>query len=637
MTSGNSVGRGEGLPSWFVRVGVVGEAGRDGETIPTVRLTAPMGDGTPTTTIEVWAAEPDYRVSTAEANGRAVIVIRHPFCPCGRSGSEAERFLQVFEKRPDGVFDELRGEAVVILWDGEEGRLQAARAVGSTRPLFFGNMDGGLVLSDSMGTLFARGGIEPELNRELLVCYLANCWYGSDETYYAGVRRVPPAHALRWREGEASFRQFWDPLPVGRPIEWIEGEVLEQFDALFEQAIARSVGAGRTGVFLSGGLDSVSVAAVAADLARSDGSAPPLALSLAMPHPECDEREVQKGVAADLQIEQAFLGFDEAMEGRGFIERSLELSANWPSPLQNFWLPAYLRLAGLGSSHGCRTILTGTGGDEWLGISPFLSADYLKRLQLVRWTRFWRVFDRSYRLSRMRLIYNHAWTFGLRPLIARAVWAAAGGISTGARPAWMRWRRGRSLRGWIAPDPELRRALLDREEAAWAARAGEPPEDEYTRQSRLPISHMLVALEQEEIAEEGRRTGTLLRQPFFDPDLVAFLVRVRPEGLVRDGRAKGLVRDQVARRCPELGFESQRKSLGTGLFRERMQREIGFLWRQFGGARVLDEMGVVGAYEVQFLLERIEGGRADVRDIHRMWLLLSLEGWVRNGRSVRVD
>jgi hypothetical protein len=52
---------------------------------------------------------------------------------------------------------------------------------------------------------------------------------------------------------------------------------------------------------------------------------------------------------------------------------------------------------------------------------------------------------------------------------------------------------------------------------------------------------------------------------------------------------------------------------------------------------VLDEMGVVGAYEVQFLLERIEGGRADVRDIHRMWLLLSLEGWVRNGRSVRVD
>jgi hypothetical protein len=359
-----------------------------------------------------------------------------------------------------------------------------------------------------------------------------------------------------------------------------------------------------------------------------------LALSLAMPHPECDEREVQKGVAADLQLEQAFLGFDEAMDGRGFIERGLELSAGWPAPLQNYWMPAYLRLAAVGSSLGCRTILTGTGGDEWLGVSPFLSADQLKRLQLLRWIRLWRVFDRSYRLSRMRLIYNHVWTFGFRPLVARAVWAAAGSISPGARPAWRRWRLSRSLPGWIAPDPALRRALLDREEAAWTARAGEAAEDEYIKQCRLPISHMLVALELEEIAEEGRRTGTLIRQPYLDPDLVAFLARVRPEQLIRDGRSKGLVRDQVAKRCPALGFESQRKVIGAGLFRERMERETGSIWAQIGGPRVLAELGIVGVNEIQFLLGEIEDGKADMRAIHQMWLLLSLEGWVRSRTPV---
>ena len=58
------------------------------------------------------------------------------------------------------MFDELRGEAVLILWDGNGRFLQAARAVGSTRPLFFGNTQGRLVLSDSIDTLFARGGIE---------------------------------------------------------------------------------------------------------------------------------------------------------------------------------------------------------------------------------------------------------------------------------------------------------------------------------------------------------------------------------------------------------------------------------------------------------------------------------------------
>ena len=164
--------------------------------------------------------------------------------------------------------------------------------------------------------------------------------------------------------------------------------------------------------------------------------------------------------------------------------------------------------------------------------------------------------------------------------------------------------------------------------------AGEAAEDEYVKQCRQPISHMLVALELDEIAEEGRRTGTLLRQPFFDPDLVAFLVRVRPEQLVRGGRSKGLVRDEVTRRCPGLGFESQRKVVGTGLFRERMERETGFLWGRFGGLRVLAEMGVVSTNEVQFLLEKIKGGTNDARAIHQMWSLLSLEGWARARRPV---
>ena len=633
MAEGNSVTRGEGLPSWFVRVGKAGELGRASEDAPTVRLNAPVGGGEPTIAIEVWAAEPEYRLSTAEANGRAAIVIRHPFCRCGGTGPEAERFLEILERRPEGPFDELRGEAVLILWNGVDRRLQAARAPGCTRPLFFAEVGGRLVLSDSIDTLHARGAVDRKLNRDLLVSHLANSWHASYETYYRGVKRVPPAHALRWRRGEGSFRQIWNPLPVGQPIAWVEGDVLEQFDALFEQAVARSVGTERSGIFLSGGLDSVSVAAVAADLARIGGAAAPIALSLAMPHPECDERATQAGVATDLQLEQIFLGFDEALEGRDFLDTALELSAGWPSPLQNFWLPAYLRLAEIGRERGCRVILTGHGGDEWLGVSPYLASDHLKRLQLLQWFQLWRTYGRSYRLSWLRLMHNHVWTFGLRPLVSRVVWNAVGAVSRDARPAWRRWRYSRSLPDWIAPDPGLRRVLMRREEAAWEAEIARPLEDEYTRQCRLPISHMLVALEQDEIAEQGRRTGTLQRQPFFDPDLVAFLSRVRPEQLARGGRSKGLVRQEVARRCPGLGFRSQRKVLGTGLFQERMRREAGSAWRRLGGPRALAEMGVVGADEVQFSLGRTEAGTAGVRAVHQMWSLLSAEVWARAQRS----
>jgi hypothetical protein len=109
---------------------------------------------------------------------------------------------------------------------------------------------------------------------------------------------------------------------------------------------------------------------------------------------------------------------------------------------------------------------------------------------------------------------------------------------------------------------------------------------------------------------------------------------VRPEQLARGGRSKGLVRDEVARRCPGLGFESQRKIPATGLFLERMQRGAGSIWRRLGGPRALGEMGVVDTDEVRCVAERIEGGTADVRALQRWFSLFSLEVWARARRPV---
>jgi asparagine synthetase B (glutamine-hydrolysing) len=404
--------------------------------------------------------------------------------------------------------------------------------------------------------------------------------------------------------------------------------VPERFAALFEQAVARAIGPRRTGVFLSGGLDSVSVAVAAADLVRSRRGEPLLALSLAMPHPDCDEREVQAGVANGLGLEQRLIDFDDALAGEGLIERALELSAEWPAPLQNFWIAAYIGLARAGRDGGCRAILTGNGGDEWLGVSPFLAGDALRRLQLRRWYRLWRVYDRSYRVSRLRLLARHAWTFGMRPLVAAAFWSAVGAVSPKARASWRHRRR--PLPPWLAPDPGLRRTLRERDRAAWEAADSKPREDAYVVHCREPIAHPLVTFELDEIAEHGRRAGVLFRQPYFDPDLVTFLARVRPEELMQGGRSKGLVRDEVARRCPDLGFRQQRKVLGTNLFEERMRREVEALWRQLGGPTTLAALEIVDGHKVEYLREGIRDGGSERRALYRLWSLLSAEVWVRS-------
>src|SRR5207244_12601669 len=126
------------------------------------------------------------------------------------------------------------------------------------------------------------------------------------------VKRVPPVHSIH--DGSRSRRvyRYWDPAPPGEQIEWITEDELERFDLLLDQAVNRCLDCGPTAIYLSGGLDSVSIAAIAADNSRQKGMGPPLALSLVFPDPECNEEETQRSVAKDLGLPQILMDFDSA-------------------------------------------------------------------------------------------------------------------------------------------------------------------------------------------------------------------------------------------------------------------------------------------------------------------------------------
>src|SRR5262249_19971441 len=154
------------------------------------------------------------------------------------------------------------------------------------------------------------------------------------------------------------------PAPAGQPVRWIRKDELDRFDPLFEQAVQRGLARGKSAIFLSGGLDSISVAAVAADVCRREGQTVPHALSLGFPDPSCDEEHVQRSVARALSLPLEFASFKEALGDRPLLELALDESRQRSAPLQNIWYPAYAHLGALARRYGCRTILTGNGGDE---------------------------------------------------------------------------------------------------------------------------------------------------------------------------------------------------------------------------------------------------------------------------------
>src|SRR6185369_14909205 len=102
-------------------------------------------------------------------------------------------------------------------------------------------------------------------------------------------------------------------------------------------------------------------------------------LSLVFPDAECNEENVQRGVAKVLGLSQILAGYDEAAGRCGMLRSALAITEKYAAPLLNTYYPAYHFLALAAKRQGYTTILTGGGGDEWLTVSPYYSADLLRR------------------------------------------------------------------------------------------------------------------------------------------------------------------------------------------------------------------------------------------------------------------
>jgi asparagine synthase (glutamine-hydrolysing) len=538
--------------------------------------------------------------------------------------SDAALVLAGYLKWGEDLLRHLRGTFAVIIWDGLRDTLLCARDPLGVYPLFHAEAGRALLVSTSIDTLIRQPHISGALNRAALADSLLDRFPKLEETFFARVSRVPPGHALRVApDGRRTYR-YWDPGPGGT-VNWIGPDQLERFDDLLDQAVGRCMSFGPAGIFLSGGLDSVTVAAVAAERSRARGVPPPWALSLVFPDPEANEENVQRSVAAQLGLPQVVTPFYQAVGSNGLLAPALEMSRSLAAPLMNTWLPAYRALAMEGKRRGCQVILTGGGGDEWLTITPFLAADLLRAFDLSSLYRLWRSLRRSYRRSSFALLRSLLWRFGVRAILFPPVRRFLNEVAPGALKVRRRMLGGTPK--WVAPEAALRRELDGRLEE-YSAKSQDTTASIYIREMRTALEHPLVSWESEELFEMGRRIGMRVLQPFWDADLVDMLYRTPPLLLNRGGRSKGLVRDSIARRFPGLGFEQQKKVEATRFYSSVILQEGGHLWRTMGQAKVLADLSIVDKEQLGPAVAQILASGQD-REAYRVWTVLNTETWVR--------
>jgi asparagine synthase (glutamine-hydrolysing) len=540
----------------------------------------------------------------------------------------AERVLAEFLRKDSSAFESLRGAYSIIVVDARRDEILAVRDHMGTVPLFWADSaEEGVFISPSPTAIAARPEVGNALNLAALGEWALLRWLNVEETLFQRVRRVPAGHFLRVAGTNREVIRYWYPLAVRRE-DWVTEDDFGRFDDVFALAIRRCLELGHAGILLSGGLDSASVAAIAKVESDASGHAPPLALSIAFPHESCNEEAVQRSVAQILGLPQIMRGLFEAAGDDNLLRRAMISFPEWPQPAISYWIPSYESLMREGVEQGCRVMLTGMGGDEWLTVSPYYASNLIRRGRLIALYRLWRGYTRSNNAPTFAFARNMLWRFGARDVL----------LGVGSRlfnrmmPGAMAARRSRLLDGafppWAIPNVELRAVVRAR---MLAARDDHSERDLYRRELESGLLHPLVALEAEENHERGLRAGAPLRHPFLDADVVQFLARTPPELLHRGGRSKGPVRQMVARRLPGLGFERQKKLSATSFSSENLLEKLPIVWNELGGLTELATLGVVDESGIEF-----EASRAfrqqDSAAVHRLWYLLALEVWVRGQR-----
>lgn len=538
------------------------------------------------------------------------------------SGAEAARLaLAAVERSGAEAFGRLRGAFAVLAWDRIAGTLLVARDQVGLEPIFYARAGRAWLFSSSPDVLVEHPSVSRAIDALALSEWICGWFPAVEDTAYRDVKRLPPATVLTVDRGQVRLAKYWDPFPEGEPVSYLRESELEQFDGVLRRAVARTMRVGPAAVLLSGGLDSITVAVTATEVARATGAAAPLALSLVFPEGESNEGAVQMGVAERLGVEQRCVAFADAVGSRGLLADALALSGGWPQPMWNLWAPAYASLARIGAAAGRQLLLTGRGGDEWLTISPYLLADLLPRGRV----------GLAWKLLRMRQRSNQLSAAGA----ARLVWLTAGrplGSAFMDRVAPRLWHRRRQRRllserpDWVAPGATLRGAMEARIDR-WIEPA-RPRGGFYQREARLALRHPAITHDMEETQEFGRRHRMRMLHPFWDVDLIELAHRVPPSLLMKDGRSKWLLRRRIEERLPGLGLERRGKVSARGVFRDVMDSQAPAAWHALGGVKALADIGVVRTADIESrgaersLVQRCGGSG-------RLWTLLNLETWVR--------
>ena len=181
--------------------------------------------------------------------------------------TDVELVLHAYRAWGEACTDHLLGDFAFVIWDAQRRRLFAARDPFGVKLLYYAVGGGSLVISNTLACVRAHPRVSDRLDASAVGSFLlwGENWDRSTTTF-ADVRCVPPAHTLSWQEGRdgVETRRYWDVPEEGPRLRYSDRrDCVDQFRGLLAAAVEDRLRTRSAAVFMSGGLDSTMVTAVA--------------------------------------------------------------------------------------------------------------------------------------------------------------------------------------------------------------------------------------------------------------------------------------------------------------------------------------------------------------------------------------
>lgn len=177
--------------------------------------------------------------------------------------TDSEVLIYGYREYGEKLLDKLRGMFAFVIWDKKKKTIFGARDFFGIKPLYYAQMGSTFMFGSEIKSFLCHPDFKKELNTTALENYLSFQYSPCAETFFKGVCKLPPAHYFTYKDGKMDIKRYWEVKFDADEKPDLDEWVNRISDTFHDSVKAHKIADVEVGSFLSSGVDSSYVAAIA--------------------------------------------------------------------------------------------------------------------------------------------------------------------------------------------------------------------------------------------------------------------------------------------------------------------------------------------------------------------------------------